>query len=74
MKRLTPFGRRYIAFALAIVAALMMLVACDFRDGSAQPSCYELDVDAPKRPKLKAPTGPKVTRPALRVPSTTKRR
>lgn len=61
MKRLT----RYAAIVLALVAAPVMLVACDFKDHTAQPSCYEIDVDAPK---VKKPTGPKVTAPALRTP------
>ncbi|MYR43083.1 hypothetical protein [Streptomyces sp. SID5910] len=51
----------------------MLLAACDFKDSTAQPSCYEIDVDAPKRPTVKKPTGPKVTAPALRTP-TKKRR
>ena len=61
MKRLT----RYLVFALAVIAALAMLAACDFKDHTGQPSCVELDVDAPK---LKKPTGPKITAPALRTP------
>ncbi|AKZ59175.1 exported protein of unknown function [Streptomyces ambofaciens ATCC 23877] len=61
MKRLT----RHLAVVLALVAALAMLAACDI-DDTAQPSCVEVDVDAPK---VKKPTGPKITAPALRIPT-----
>lgn len=60
--------KRLARLWLFLIAAAMLMTACDFKDGTAQPSCYEIDVDGPKRPALKAPTGPKVTAPALRVP------
>jgi hypothetical protein len=70
VKRLAPLFAALAVLALIITVAAM---ATETASSGVPSTSVELDIDAPKHPKLKAPTGPKVTAPALRVP-TAKRR
>lgn len=63
-----------LAVLALVVGTVFAALATPFAtSGGAPGTSVELDIDAPKRPKLKAPTGPKVTAPALRAPSTKRR-
>ncbi len=73
MSRLT----RHWPWILLLVAALLLLCACEFDDSAPDAgTCVEIDVDHPKskHPKTSKPRTVKPKAPAYRAPSTSKRR
>ncbi|MEU3729985.1 hypothetical protein AB0E81_11330 [Streptomyces sp. NPDC033538] len=63
MKRLSYLGS--VLALVAIVVAVAATATYVSSGGSGSSTSVEVDVDGPK---LKKPTGPKITAPALRIP------